>query len=253
MEICIPKSHVVWPVSTASYVTQHAHMIQTESYWAIQQLQNTGRVCRMFRLKSLCQLLTKALEPKHPANPSMFWSCSNAQQLPVRMLSTQLWAIFKSCMHAISWGIAMYPLEEQVLWLAEDSAGIKHHIQIEHTYLYFNFAYSVHNQAIQYQVQFSWSYLASYKGFWNANPQRNEMGQSSQHSLCQACKYIVRLTKPVMGETLHWIINWLCWCARLSKEESVYNQNSACLITFMTQTDTTHTFPVTTTAHKPTR
>ena len=90
----------------------------------------------------------------------------------------------------------MYPLEEQVLWLAEDSAGIKQHIQSEHTYVYFNFTYQVHNQTIQYQVQFTWSCVASYKGLLNANPQRNEMGQSSQHNLRQAYKYIVRLTKP---------------------------------------------------------
>ena len=48
-------------VFVADLVEAHSCVgsIQTESYWAIQQLQNTRRVCRTFRLQSLCQLLTK--------------------------------------------------------------------------------------------------------------------------------------------------------------------------------------------------
>ena len=77
VEICIPNSLVVWPVSTTNHSSQHA-----------------------------CKIL------RH-----------------------------------------IYTLQEHVEWLAEDSAGVRHHIQIEHDD--FNFAYSAHNQTIQFQVQFS--------------------------------------------------------------------------------------------------
>ena len=59
LEICIPKSLVVWSITTASHLSQHA-----------------------------CKIL------RH-----------------------------------------IYPLEEHVLWLAEDSAGIKHHVKIEYMYI----------------------------------------------------------------------------------------------------------------------
>ena len=62
-------------------------------------------------------------------------------------------------MHARSWGIY---IEEHVLWLAEDSAGIKDHVKIEYMYIWILHA---HNPL---QVQFSWSYVASYKEFRNA-------------------------------------------------------------------------------------
>ena len=61
-----------------------------------------------------------------------------------------------------------------MLWLAEDSADTRHHIHIEHVDL--SFAYSARNQRIQFQVQFSWSYV--YKEFRNANLQENVMGQA---------------------------------------------------------------------------
>ena len=58
--------------------------------------------------------------------------------------------------------------------IAEDSADIRHRIQIEH--VDFDFAYSTHNQTIQFQGQFSWTYV--YKGFRNVSLQENVMGQT---------------------------------------------------------------------------
>ena len=78
LEICIPKSLAVWPVSTANQLSQHA--------------------CKI--LRHICVHIKRAC----------------------------------------------------VKWLAEDSAGIRHHIQIE--CVDFNFAYSAHNETIQLQVQF---------------------------------------------------------------------------------------------------
>ena len=80
LEICTPKSLVVWPLSTANCLSQHA-----------------------------CKIL------RH-----------------------------------------IYTLEEHAEWLAEDATCIRHHIQIEHVDL--NFAYSAHDQTIQFQAQFSRSY-----------------------------------------------------------------------------------------------
>ena len=98
------------------------------------------------------------------------------------------------------------------------------------------------DSALQYMHEVAWSFFGRSSTPWN----------TCHHGLRQAYKTLDerQLTKPVMGETLHWFPS-ISWCAQSSKEWSSCYQLSMPINFHENMHEVFHSFPPTSPSSAP--